>query len=147
MANRDFKFTQAIEREVKFLAFQISGLDIIPAGAGAEEVFVTATPSLGIKSVRVHATAPGGVTTIDADPLITVTLEDKYNGLLSCVATTGAGAACQFVSFSGEMVAVDGSFSLKLGSYEFLDTGTGVVPTASDIVQVLVTLKNTSVAR
>ena len=46
MANRDFKFTQAIEREVKFLAFKIS--DIPGAGAGGA---CDATQSLGIASV------------------------------------------------------------------------------------------------
>tara|TARA_R110000824_G_scaffold161124_1_gene336263 strand:+ start:8174 stop:8575 length:402 start_codon:yes stop_codon:yes gene_type:complete len=133
MANRDFKFTQAIEREVKFLAFKISGIPLAGAGGAC-----TATPSLGIKSV---------IAVAGADPLITVTLEDKYNGLLSCVATTGEGAACNSVSFNAESVATNGVFTLKLGSYEFLSTGVGVDPTANDVIQVLVTLKNTSVAR
>ena len=133
MANRDFKFTQAIEREVKFLAFKIS--DIPGAGAGGA---CDATPSLGIASV----VADPGV-----DPEIVVTLEDKYNGLLSCVVTTADGAACNSCSFKSESVATNGVFTLKLGSYEFLSTGVGVNPTAFDVIQVLVTLKNTSVAR
>ena len=129
MANRDFKFTQAIEREVKFLAFQISGIPT--GGAGGACI---ATPSLGITSV---------VAAAGTDPEIVVTLDDRYNALLSCVGTTGDGAACDFVTFKNQTVATDGVFTLKLGS-----TGVAANPiTLADIVQVFVALKNTSVER
>ena len=133
MANRDFKFTQAIEREVKFLAFEISDIPLLGAGGAC-----TVTPSLGIASVVANA---GG------DPVITVTLEDKYNALLSATANTSVGANCQFVNFLEETVAVDGVFYFKLSSFSELDGGAAVVPIDADKLQVFVALKNTSVAR
>ena len=68
MANRDFKDVQALEREVKILAFTVSVLNGTPV----------VTPSTGVTSVT------------EASGDYTITLDDKYSSLLCAQVALGA---------------------------------------------------------
>ena len=60
MANRSFNDVQAVGNEIKIVAFTLSALNATPV----------ATPSIGVASV------------VETGGNVTITLEDKYNGLL-----------------------------------------------------------------
>lgn len=117
MANRDFKDVQALEREVKILAFRLTGIN-----AGTP----VATPNTGIESV---AQAGGD---------ITITLEDKYSSLLSCQLTLGATDG---VVASG--VAAYQTDTVSTTKTVVIDTAGS--PDGNDTLDVALFLKNSSV--
>jgi hypothetical protein len=118
MANRDFKDVQALEREVKILAFTVSALN------GSTPV---ATPSLGVASI--------GVSSGD----YTITLEDKYNSLLCAQVTLGATDGVQGLTGAFiESEDVNGAKTIVIDT-----TGTA---DANDRMHVSLFLKNSSVA-
>ena len=117
MANRDFKDVQALEREVKILAFRLTGIN-----AGTP----VATPNTGIASV---AQAGGD---------ITITLEDKYSSLLSCQLTLGAtdgAAAATLAAYQEDTVSTTKTIVID----------TAGSPDANDTLDVALFLKNSSV--
>ena len=117
MANRDFKDVQALEREVKILAFRLTAIN-----AGTP----VATPNTGIASV---AQAGGD---------ITITLEDKYSSLLSCQLTLGAtdgAAAATLAAYQTDTVSTTKTIVID----------TAGSPDANDTLDVALFLKNSSV--
>lgn len=116
MANRDFKDVQALEREIKILAFRLTGIN------GGTPV---ATPDTGVASV---AQAGGD---------ITITLEDKYNSLLSCQLTLGATdgeAAATAVAYQSDTVSTTKQIIIDTAGAD-----------ANDTIDVALFLKNSTV--
>ena len=117
MANRDFKDVQALEREVKILAFRLTAIN------GGTPV---ATPNTGIASV---AQSTGD---------ITITLEDKYSSLLSCQLTLGATDGV-----AGATLAQYESDTVGTSKTILVDTSGTLA--AEDTIDVVLFLKNSSV--
>ena len=116
MANRDFKDVQALEREVKILAFTVSALNATPV----------VTPSTGVASVT------------ESSGDYTITLEDKYSSLLCCQLTMGATDGTQGVTTAFlQSEDVNGAKTLLVDT-----TGTA---DATDTLHVALYLKNSSV--
>ena len=116
MANRDFKNVQALEREVKILAFTLSGLD------GT----VVATPSTGITSL------------VESSGDYTITLDDKYSSLLCAQVTLGAtDGDCDLTQAHINSEDVDGAKTVVIDT-----AGTAA---ATDRLHVVLYLKNSSV--
>jgi len=116
MASRDFKNVQALERQVKILAFTVSALDGTPV----------ATPSTGVASIT------------EGSGDYTITLDDKYSSLLCCQLTLGATDGAQ--GLTGAFLQsedVNGAKTLVVDS-----TGTA---DANDRLHVALYLKNSSV--
>tara|TARA_R110000824_G_scaffold7968_4_gene36349 strand:+ start:2936 stop:3289 length:354 start_codon:yes stop_codon:yes gene_type:complete len=116
MANRDFKDVQALEREVKILAFTVSVLNGTPV----------VTPSTGVTSVT------------EASGDYTITLDDKYSSLLCCQLTLGATDGTQ--GLTGAFLQsedVNGAKTLLVDSIGTAD--------ATDTLHVALYLKNSSV--
>ena len=117
MANRDFKDVQALEREVKILAFTISALN-------ATHVV---TPSTGVASSTI------------AGDTVTITLTDKYSSLLCAQLTMGATDGTS-ISGNGPLLKtedVDGAKTVVV------DLVAG--PDGNDSLHVALFLKNSSV--
>tara|TARA_R100001129_G_C5186015_1_gene209341 strand:+ start:31 stop:393 length:363 start_codon:yes stop_codon:yes gene_type:complete len=119
MANRDFKNVQALEREIKILAFRVSGLD---------NSTNTVTPSTGVAS-----------STISGDR-VTITLTDKYSSLLSAQLTMGASDGTS-ISGNGPLLQ---SHDVSGAKTVLVDMG-GATPDANDTLDVALFLKNSSV--
>lgn len=118
MANRDFKDVQALEREVKILAFTVSALD-----SGTN----TVTPSTGVASSTI------------AGDTVTITLTDKYSSLLCAQLTMGATDGTS-ISGNGPLLKtedVDGAKTVVV------DLTAG--PDGNDSLHVALFLKNSSV--
>ena len=122
MANRDFKDVQALEREVKILAFRLTGINGGPP---------VATPNTGIASV---AQAGGD---------ITITLEDKYSSLLSCQLTLGAtdgAAAATLAAYETDTVSSAGTMT-----FYTVTGGSAADPTNGATLLMVFDVKNSSV--
>lgn len=116
MANRDFKDVQAIEREVKILAFTVSALNGTPV----------ATPSTGVASIT------------ESSGDYTITLDDKYSSLLCAQVTLGAtDGDCDLTQAHVESEDVNGAKTVVIDT-----AGTAA---ATDRLHVALYLKNSSV--
>ena len=119
MASRDFKNVQALERQVKILAFTVSSLN-----TGTN----TVTPATGVAS-----------STITSDT-VTITLEDKYSSLLCAQLTMGATDG---TSISGNAPLIK-SEDVNGAKTVVIDLQ-GATPDANDSIHVALYLKNSSV--
>lgn len=119
MANRDFKDVQALEREVKILAFTVGSLD-----TGTN----TVTPSTGVAS-----------STISSD-VVTITLTDKYSSLLCAQLTMGATDGTSIAGNAPLLKAEDVNGAKTV----VVDMG-GTTPDGNDSLHVALFLKNSSV--
>ena len=121
MASRDFKNVQALERQVKILAFTVSSLN-----TGTN----TVTPATGVAS-----------STITSDT-VTITLEDKYSSLLCAQLTMGATDG---TSISGNAPLIK-SEDVNGAKTVVIDLQ-GATPDANDSIHVALYLKNSSVTK
>tara|TARA_R100000963_G_scaffold33895_1_gene26608 strand:+ start:24 stop:371 length:348 start_codon:yes stop_codon:yes gene_type:complete len=112
MANRSFKDVQALGNETKIIAFTLSALNGSPV----------ATPSIGVASV--------GISTGD----VTITLDDKYNGLLCAQVGIGSLGAISNAEVKSE--DVNGAKTVVIDT-----TGS---PDANDRLHVTLFLRNSS---